>query len=236
MCGYSTLRTVVLLWREIEGASSFLFTQIHHNMPKKNELGKDVNNSIILTPSNCTTSVIRNYFQYIFTLAKSGEAFPVNLEDVFYLAYSSKEKAVRALKDDETYVQNLDYQFLAQNGEKSSKGRPSITYKLSIPCLEYFIARKVRPVFEVYRQVFHTAPDVAMKVRADNTKIAKLEKKIESLERQIKIVQGISKYETELKCSCFSFLTYTGLYLKWEEYHKGDISKEDLKVIGVAYR
>lgn len=26
---------------------------------------------------------------------------------------------------------------------------------LSIPCLEFFIARKVRPVFEVYRQVFH---------------------------------------------------------------------------------
>ena len=26
------------------------------------------------------------------------------------------------------------------------------------------------------------------------------------------------------------------LYNKWEEYRKGDISKEDLKVIGVAYR
>lgn len=26
---------------------------------------------------------------------------------------------------------------------------------LSVPCLEFFIARKVRPVFEVYRQVFH---------------------------------------------------------------------------------
>lgn len=26
---------------------------------------------------------------------------------------------------------------------------------LSLPCLEFFIARKVRPVFEVYRQVFH---------------------------------------------------------------------------------
>ena len=26
---------------------------------------------------------------------------------------------------------------------------------LSVPCLEFFIARKVRSVFEVYRQVFH---------------------------------------------------------------------------------
>ena len=205
-------------------------------MPKKNELSKDVNNSIILTPSNCTTSVIRNYFQYIFTLAKSGEAYPVNLEDVFYLVYNKKSDAVESLKKDDVFLQGVDYQVLRQNPQNLFGGRPKDVYKLSIPCLEYFIARKVRPVFEVYRQVFHAAPDVAMKVRADKTKVAKLEKRIESLERQIKIVQGISKYETELKCSCFSFLTYTGLYLKWEEYRKGDISKEDLKVIGASYR
>ena len=205
-------------------------------MPKKNELSKDVNNSIILTPESCSTTTIKNYFQYIFTLAKSGEQYPVNLEDVYYLAYSRKDHAIDALKKDEVFMQDVDYQVFPQIRENLFGGRPKDVYKLSIPCLEYFIARKVRPVFEVYRQVFHTVPDVAMKVRADNTKIAKLEKKIESLERQIKIVQGISKYETELKCSCFSFLTYTGLYLKWEEYRKGDISKEDLKAIGVAYR
>ena len=34
-------------------------------------------------------------------------------------------------------------------------GRPQNIYMLSVPCLEYLIARKVRPVFEVYRQVFH---------------------------------------------------------------------------------
>lgn len=204
-------------------------------MPKKNELSKDVNNSIILTPSNCTTSVIRNYFQYILNLSKSGEDYPVNLEDVYYLAYSRKDCAIDALKKDEVFMQDIDYQVFRQNPQNLFGGRPKDIYKLSIPCLEFFIARKVRPVFEVYRQVFHAAPDVAMKVRADNTKIAKLEKKVESLERQIKIVQGISKYETELKCSCFSFLTYTGLYLKWEEYRKGDISKEDLKTIGISY-
>ena len=30
---------------------------------------------------------------------------------------------------------------------------------LSVPCLEFFIARKVRPVFEVYRKVFHKVVD-----------------------------------------------------------------------------
>ena len=205
-------------------------------MPKTTEISVNANNSNILTASNCTTAVIRNYFQYILLLSKSGEQFPVNLNDVFFLAHTRKDNAVRALTSDDLFIQGVDYQIVLKNEENSKRGRKEEIYMMTIPCLEFFIARKVRPVFEVYRQVFHAAPDVAMKVRADNTKIAKLEKKIESLERQIKIVQGISKYETELKCSCFSFLTYTGLYLKWEEYRKGDISKEDLKVIGASYR
>jgi hypothetical protein len=205
-------------------------------MPKTTEISVNANNSNILTASNCTTAVIRNYFQYILLLSKSGEQFPVNLNDVFFLAHTRKDNAVRALTSDDLFIQGVDYQIVLKNEENSKRGRKEEIYMMTIPCLEYFIARKVRPVFEVYRQVFHAAPDVAMKVRADKTKVAKLEKRIESLERQIKIVQGISKYETELKCSCFSFLTYTGLYLKWEEYRKGDISKEDLKVIGASYR
>lgn len=32
-------------------------------------------------------------------------------------------------------------------------------FMLSVPCLEFFIARKVRPVFEVYRKVFHKVVD-----------------------------------------------------------------------------
>lgn len=204
-------------------------------MPKTTEISVNANNSNILTASNCTTAVIRNYFQYIFALSKSGEQFPVNLNDVFFLAHTRKDNAVRALTTDALFIQGIDYQIVLKNEDNSKRGRKEEMYMMTIPCLEFFIARKVRPVFEVYRQVFHAAPDVAMKVRADNTKVAKLEKKIESLERQIKIVQGISKYETELKCSCFSFLTYTGLYLKWEEYRKGDISKEDLKLIKSVY-
>ena len=205
-------------------------------MPKTTEISVNANNSNILTASNCTTAVIRNYFQYILLLSKSGEQFPVNLNDVFFLAHTRKDNAVRALTSDDLFIQGVDYQIVLKNEENSKRGRKEEMYMMTIPCLEFFIARKVRPVFEVYRQVFHAAPDVAMKVRADKDKMAKLEKKVESLERQIKIVQGISKYETELKCSCFSFLTYTGLYLKWEEYRKGDISKEDLKVIGASYR
>lgn len=189
-------------------------------MPKKCELSKDVNNSIILTPSNCTTSVIRSYFQYILTLSKSGEAYPVNLEDVFYLVYNKKSDAVESLKKDEVFLQDVDYQVLRQNPQNLFGGRPKDVYKLSVPCLEFFIARKVRPVFEVYRQVFHAAPDVAMKVRADNTKIAKLEKENEHLKHQIEVVKSIYKQEINLKCSCFSFLVKKKLYGEWESFKK----------------
>lgn len=189
-------------------------------MTKELNLSKNVKESIVLTPSNCTTSVIRNYFQYILTLSKSGEAYPVNLEDVYYLAYSRKDHAIDALKKDEVFMQDVDYQVFPQIRENLFGGRPKDIYKLSVPCLEFFIARKVRPVFEVYRQVFHAAPDVAIKVRADNTKIAKLEKENEYLKHQIEVVKSIYKQEINLKCSCFSFLVKKKLYGEWESFKK----------------
>ena len=99
----------------------------------------------------------------------------MNLDEVWALAYKEKGKAVRALRTNELFVDGIDYQVFtpngqktdgvfAQNGKKSDDaqddgrnvgGRPQNTYMLSVPCLEFFIARKVRPVFEVYRQVFH---------------------------------------------------------------------------------
>ena len=86
------------------------------------------------------------------------------------LVYAKKSNAVRELKKsfiegddyvtmpviDFNSVQGAENQVLLQNEQKSNTGRPTVTYYLSLSCLEYFIARKVRPVFEVYRQVFHT--------------------------------------------------------------------------------
>ena len=120
-------------------------------------------------------SEIKAYFIQVLNLSRSKEEFPVNLDEVWALAYKEKGKAVRALRTNELFVEGIDYQVFtpngqktdgvfAQNGKKSDDaqddgrnvgGRPQNTYMLSIPCLEFFIARKVRPVFEVYRQVFH---------------------------------------------------------------------------------
>ena len=108
---------------------------------------------------------IKAYFCAVLNLSESDEEFPVNLDDVWPLVYSRKDKAVRALQSNDLFIKGIDYQVLPQNGENSKalpenggkpkEGRPVDIYMLSVPCLEFFIARKVRPVFEVYRQVFH---------------------------------------------------------------------------------
>ena len=112
---------------------------------------------------------IKAYFCAVLNLSESDEVFPVNLDDVWPLVYSEKGKAVRALKSNGLFMQGIDYILLPQNGEQDSplaksgkrlasgkfSGENKVTYMLSVPCLEFFIARKVRPGFEVYRQVFH---------------------------------------------------------------------------------
>lgn len=124
-------------------------------------------------------SEIKAYFIQVLNLSRSKEEFPVNLDEVWPLVYSRRDKAVRALRSGEIFMEGIDYQVFPQNGEKSDTfshfggkvqddgenekpkgglnvmGRPQNTYMISVPCLEYLIARKVRPVFEVYRQVFH---------------------------------------------------------------------------------
>lgn len=133
---------------------------------------------ILQLTKQSTDQEIKAYFEEVLKLSKDSEEFPVNLDDVWPLVYSAKEKAVRALKSNDLFLQDIDYQVLATNGENSGvlaqnggkvpNGRPTETYMLSVPCLEFFIARKVRPVFEVYRQVFHKVASGELPMRMPN--------------------------------------------------------------------
>lgn len=98
-----------------------------------------------------TNEEIKRYFEAILELRESNEEFPVNLDEVWPLIYSRRDKAIARLKND--FLEGTDYQAIPQmvDGGKFA----ATDYSLSLSCLEYFIARKVRPVFEVYRQVFH---------------------------------------------------------------------------------
>lgn len=98
---------------------------------------------------------IRDYFNSIFELSESDNEFPVNFNEVWLLVYSDKKGAIKELKD--KFMEGVDYQTVRQKTPASNLAGFvwSIEYHLSVPCLEFFIARKVRPVFEIYRQVFH---------------------------------------------------------------------------------
>lgn len=100
---------------------------------------------------------------------------------------------------------------------------------LSLPCMEFFIARKVRPVFDVYREVFHKvneiAPKVAKSSAADKRKIAMLEKELEQTKEMLKWARWSERREIELKCSCFHYLVKTKQYDKWDEYRRTGIIK-----------
>lgn len=111
-------------------------------------------NNLVLSKDS-SESDIRSYFKGVLELSKSNDDFPVNLDEVWMLVYPRKDHAVRELTEGGQFIQNIDYQVFLKNGENPKGGRPTNIYMLSVPCLEYFIARKIRTVFEVYRQVFH---------------------------------------------------------------------------------
>lgn len=103
---------------------------------------------------------IKKYFNAVLRLAKASEEFPVNLDEVWPLVYENRADAVRALKRD--FVEGEDYKPIRQNAapeNQSFNPNPKIDYFLTVSCLEYFIVKKVRPIFEVYRKVFHKASE-----------------------------------------------------------------------------
>lgn len=108
------------------------------------------------------TVTIKRYFEQISRLMESKEEYPIDLDDVWPLVYGKKSDAVSALKGE--FIEKVDYVFVRQNPQqrnptssrKSNRGGSNrVTYKITLKCFEFFIARKVRPVFEVYREVLH---------------------------------------------------------------------------------
>lgn len=107
----------------------------------------------IILSKESSESEIKAYFNAVLKLSQSDDEFPINLDEVWMLVYGQKSDAVSSLKAN--FLENVDYQVLRQNPQNPNGGRPTNEYKLTVSCMEFFIARKVRPVFEVYRQVFH---------------------------------------------------------------------------------
>ena len=97
----------------------------------------------LVLSKDSSESEIKRYFYTILELSKSDNEFPVSLDEVWMLVYGRKEEAVRALTSSEQFIENVDYQVLRRNAEKPNGGRPINEYKLTVSCMEFFIARKV---------------------------------------------------------------------------------------------
>lgn len=182
-----------------------------------------------------STEEIKRYFKTILELSKLNVPYPVNLDYVWMLAYSRKDNATKELT--KNFIQDIDYQIFRQKAENSKGGRPSIEYHLSVSCLEYFIARKVRPVFDVYREVFHKVneivPKIAKSSAADKRKIANLEKELEFTKKQLQWTRWSERREIELKCACFSYLVDTKQYDKMVEHRERKAAERMKRELGL---
>lgn len=182
-----------------------------------------------------STEEIKRYFKTILELSKLNVPYPVNLDYVWMLAYSRKDNATKELT--KNFIQDIDYQISRQKAENSKGGRPSIEYHLSVSCLEYFIARKVRPVFDVYREVFHKVneivPKIAKSSAADKRKIASLEKELEFTKKQLQWTRWSERREIELKCACFSYLVDTKQYDKMVEHRERKAAERMKRELGL---
>lgn len=127
-------------------------------------------------------SDLKRYFTAVLELSKADNKFPINLDEVWPLVYAERGVAVKALK--KNFFENEDFIIsVDQNVKRDWGGQNKVDYFLSLSCLEYFIARKVRPVFEVYRQVFHKTAQHQQLPQTYKQALAQLLQQVEENER-----------------------------------------------------
>lgn len=198
----------------------------------------------IILSKESSNNELKCYFEAVLKLSQSDNEFPINLEDVWVLAYTNKGDAVKALK--RNFIESIDYKVFSQNSKNPKGGRPTENYLLSTSCLEYFIARKVRPVFEVYRQVFHKTmqkshmQDALVKydrmLNESLKQTAEGLKQIENLNEQlweekarVQIMLEERTKDIEIKNSLMAFLVEMKLHGKWQKYKADRQLKETVK-------
>lgn len=153
--------------------------------------------SNLILSKESSESQIKRYFNAVLELSKSDNQFPVNLDEVWPLVYTRRDSAIDALKRD--FIENDDFitvrnqpeggKLVSESTGASWGGNNKLDYMLTVSCLEYFIVKKVRPVFEVYRQVFH---------KTANNSLPTSRKRSTGLTTKVKAslmwIEGVSRY------------------------------------------
>lgn len=106
------------------------------------------------TPDN-----LRAYFEWVKERFDSGEQYPYDLEELVGIAFTQKVDAIRALEKE--FTQPIDFCVKSQNPKNSHVGRPAKQYLLAPLTFEFMVARRCKPVFDIYHQIFHAVVNVA---------------------------------------------------------------------------
>lgn len=122
---------------------------------------------------------LRQYFETVCDLQRGGDKYPVDLDEVWPLVYPRKDYAVDKLK--KLFEENTDYQTFRKNRNGGFKEK--VTYMISVPCMEFIIAREKRAVFEVYRTVFHKTVSTEALPQSYPEALRQLAEKVEENER-----------------------------------------------------
>ena len=153
----------------------------------------------IILSKDSSESEIKRYFNAVLELSRSDNAFPINIDEVWMLVYSRRDYATDALKKD--FIENVDYRCTSV---KTEVGSTRIEYEISVSCMEFFIARKVRPVFEVYRQVFHHSVHKAIEEKTRPKREPSLTTKVRVSLEWVKGVSEVLNINNSSKLSLLS--------------------------------
>lgn len=122
------------------------------------------NKNLTLTPE--MEIDLRAYFARSKRLIAAGEKYPYSLDELVPSVFSRKQTAIDALADG--FKEVVDFVPLTVESKSSLGGLPRISYRLTAKCFEFMVARKCRPVFNVYWDYFNddTKPTPATEMPA----------------------------------------------------------------------
>jgi hypothetical protein len=101
------------------------------------------------------TDVVSPYLAYMFNAEKSADPFPIDFDRVWHFVYPTRTVARSSLVDSEEFCEGKDYRIDKGVGSRRGPQGAGIEEErimLSIQCLEFYVARRHRLIFEVYRQ------------------------------------------------------------------------------------
>ena len=126
--------------------------------------GKSLVLSDVLSRQEFKTSTLQSsteinlqaYFAQVRERYESGEKFPYDVEELVGVAYANKSDAVKAVLNE--CLQDFTVKLFTKDDDTAFGGKRSIKkYFLSPSAFEFLVARRCRPLFEVYHRVFHAA-------------------------------------------------------------------------------